>query len=39
MNVYNNGNVEGVSYNFNSTLNTYATGLPIIPSFGIRGEI
>jgi len=37
-NVYNNGNVEGVSYNYNFTKNTYATGLPFLPSFGIRGE-
>ncbi len=37
-NVYNQGNVEGVSYNYNSTQRTYATGLPILPSFGLRGE-
>jgi TonB family protein len=37
-NVYNNGNVEGISYNYNYTLSTYATGLPIIPSFGMRVE-
>ena len=38
-NVYNNGNVEGVSYNYNNTLRSFATGLPIIPSLGIRGEL
>ena len=39
LNVYNSGNVEGVSYNFNSTKQTYITGLPILPSIGIRGEL
>jgi hypothetical protein len=37
-NVYNQGNVEGISYNYNYTLRTYATGLPIIPSLGMRVE-
>jgi TonB family protein len=38
-NAYNQGNVEGVSYNYNSTLSTYATGLPILPSLGFRIEM
>jgi hypothetical protein len=38
-NVYNQGNVEGVSYNFNYTQSTYATGLPFIPSLGLRLEM
>ncbi|MCL2776720.1 MAG: TonB family protein [Polyangiaceae bacterium] len=38
-NIYNQGNVEGISYNYNSTLHTYATGLPILPSLGIRAEM
>ena len=38
-NAYNQGNVEGVSYNYNSTLSTYATGVPILPSFGFRIEM
>ena len=38
-NVYNQGNVEGVSYNYNDTLHSYVTGLPLIPSFGVRGEM
>jgi TonB family protein len=38
-NAYNQGNVEGVSYNYNSTLSTYATGLPILPSIGYRLEM
>lgn len=38
-NVYNAGNVEGVSYNYNSTLRTNATGIPILPSFGMRVDI
>jgi hypothetical protein len=37
-NVYNHGNVEGVSYNFNYTARQYVTGLPILPSFGMRGD-
>jgi hypothetical protein len=37
-NVYNQGNVEGPSYNYNYTLRTYATGLPLIPSLGLRVE-
>jgi len=39
LNAYNSGNVEGYSYNFNSTQRTTAMGLPIIPSIGIRGEL
>ena len=38
-NVYNQGNVEGVSYNFNQTLSTFATGIPILPSLGMRLEM
>lgn len=38
-NVYNNGNVEGVSYNYNYTLSTNATGLPFLPSLGMRAEL
>jgi TonB family protein len=37
-NVYNRANVEGVSYNFNYTAQTYATGLPLLPDLGLRGE-
>lgn len=38
-NVYNAGNVEGVSYNYNNTLSTNATGLPFLPSIGVRAEL
>jgi hypothetical protein len=38
-NVYNQANVEGVSYNYNSTLSTNASGIPFLPSIGIRGEL
>ncbi|OJY29167.1 MAG: hypothetical protein BGO98_43030 [Myxococcales bacterium 68-20] len=38
-NSYNQGNVEGVSYNFNSTRSTFATGVPILPSLGMRLEM
>jgi TonB family protein len=37
-NVYNQQNVEGVSYNYNYTRNSYITGLPFLPSFGLRAE-
>jgi TonB family protein len=37
-NVYNNQAVEALSYNYNYTQETYQTGLPIIPSIGLRGE-
>jgi hypothetical protein len=38
-NVYNRANPEAVSYNFNYTKPRYQSGLPILPSLGIRGEI
>ncbi|WP_338046764.1 TonB family protein [Polyangium spumosum] len=37
-NVYNSQNVEGIDYNFNYTARQYVTGVPILPSFGIRGD-
>ena len=37
-NSYNNQNVEGIAYNFNYTARQYVTGLPILPSIGLRGE-
>ncbi|NOU32915.1 MAG: TonB family protein [Polyangiaceae bacterium] len=38
LNSYNQGNVEGISYNYNSTLRTNGQSIPIIPSIGLRGE-
>ncbi len=38
-NAYNQANVEGVSYNYNSTLSTNASGIPFLPSIGMRGEL
>ncbi|CAN5924837.1 hypothetical protein BH11MYX4_BH11MYX4_38530 [soil metagenome] len=38
-NAYNQANVEGVSYNYNQTLSTNATGIPFLPSIGLRGEL
>jgi TonB family protein len=38
LNVYNRGNPEALTYNYNFTQATYQTGLPIIPSIGVRGE-
>jgi TonB family protein len=38
-NAYNAGNVEGVSYNYNYTRKTNATGVPFLPSIGIRAEL
>ncbi|WP_437281423.1 TonB-dependent receptor [Sorangium sp. So ce375] len=37
-NVYNNANSEAIQYNYNFTARQYVTGLPILPSFGMRGE-
>jgi hypothetical protein len=37
-NAYNNANPEGIDYNFNFTTRSYGSGLPILPSIGIRGE-
>ncbi len=38
-NAYNQGNVEAISYNYNFTKSSYATGLPFLPSLGLRGEL
>lgn len=38
-NAYNNAAHEALSYNYNLTQTSYQTGLPIIPSIGMRGEI
>ncbi|MCB9522681.1 MAG: TonB-dependent receptor [Myxococcales bacterium] len=37
-NVYNRANPEGVSYNYDFTRSRAQAGLPIIPSFGVRGQ-
>ena len=37
-NVYNHENIEGLDYNFDFSERRYQTGLPIIPSLGLRGE-
>lgn len=37
-NVYNNPNSEAIQYNFNYTARQYVSGLPILPSIGLRGE-
>ncbi len=39
LNVYNNGNVAGISYDYNSTHTSYASDLPILPSLGLRLEM
>jgi TonB family protein len=38
-NVYNNPGVEGMSYNYNYSKSQYQTGVPILPSIGMRLEI
>ncbi|MEZ4307694.1 MAG: TonB family protein [Polyangiaceae bacterium] len=38
-NVYNNANSEGIQYNFNYTARQFVSGLPILPSIGLRGEM
>ena len=37
-NVYNHQAVEALVYNYNFSQQTFQTGLPIIPSVGLRGE-
>lgn len=37
-NVYNNAAQEGYIYNFNYSQQAYQTGLPILPSLGVRAE-
>jgi TonB family protein len=37
-NAYNNAAVEGIQYNYDYTQRAPQTGLPIIPSLGLRGE-
>lgn len=37
-NVYNNAAYEDYVYNFNFSQKAYQTGLPILPSLGVRGE-
>jgi TonB family protein len=39
LNVYNQGNVAGISYDYNSTHTSYANDLPILPSLGLRVEM
>ena len=38
-NVYNQGNVVGINYDFNSTHTAPTNDLPILPSIGIRAEM
>lgn len=37
-NVYNHPAVEAIAYNYNFTASAYQTGLPILPSLGLRAE-
>jgi len=37
-NVYNRSNPEAINYNYNYTQQAYTSGLPILPSLGIRGD-
>ncbi|HTN86159.1 MAG TPA: TonB-dependent receptor [Sorangium sp.] len=37
-NVYNHAAAEGISYNFNYTKREYVTGLPFLPTLGLRGD-
>jgi hypothetical protein len=37
-NAYAAPNAQGISYNYNFTQSTYSRGLPVVPSFGLRGE-
>ncbi len=37
-NAYNSPNSEAIAYNFNYTSRQYVTGLPILPSLGVRAD-
>jgi hypothetical protein len=37
-NVYNNPAVEAIVYNYDFSQQAFQTGLPILPSIGLRGE-
>ncbi|NMC72690.1 MAG: TonB-dependent receptor [Myxococcales bacterium] len=37
-NVYYQQNVEALRYNYDYTLHTYTTGLPILPMLGLKGQ-
>ena len=37
-NVYNNANPEALSYDYHYARQSYQTGLPFLPSIGVRGE-
>jgi TonB family protein len=37
-NAYNHGNAEAIEYNFNYTSRRYITGLPVLPSLGLRAD-
>lgn len=37
-NVYNQQNAEGISYNYRYSLRQYVSGIPILPSIGLRAE-
>jgi TonB family protein len=39
LNVFNNGNVDGISYNYNFTRTSFIPDLPFLPNFGVRGEL
>ncbi len=39
LNVYDNANVDGISYDFNSTHTSFTNDLPILPSLGLRVDL
>jgi hypothetical protein len=38
-NIYNRANPEQVAYSFDYRASRYDSGLPILPSLGLRGEL
>lgn len=38
-NIYNHQNTEGITYNYDYSRSSFVSGLPILPSFGLRGEL
>ncbi len=39
LNVYNEGNAAGISYDYNFTHSSYASDLPILPSLGLQVDL
>jgi hypothetical protein len=38
LNAYDHRSIEGVAYSYDYSKSTYVQGLPVLPSFGVKGE-